>query len=185
MMATTLRQRESLPAEYPAVFGLSAAAAALNAAMLWQRIEAYTAFRFTPRDVQWLVEGPGLWLPPLAPVVIEKAERFAGRTDWQDVTTELEGSAGGGFWLPGDGPYRFSGLVGGDDYYVETVPPLVLEAYRRLAEYIAAANRTPAGIRSIAHGAMSISFGLSGSSLAAAMQNSGAADSLRGYRRAT
>ena len=44
---------------------LSTAAAALDADMIWQRIEAYIAHRWTERDVTWIVEGPGEWHPPL------------------------------------------------------------------------------------------------------------------------
>ena len=34
--------------------------------MVWQRIESYVAYRWTPRAVTWIVEGCGEWYPPLA-----------------------------------------------------------------------------------------------------------------------
>ncbi|MFC3118192.1 hypothetical protein ACFOHS_07920 [Jhaorihella thermophila] len=53
-----LKRDEAIPASYPAVpSGLSVAAAALDGDMIWQRIEAYTAHRFTDRQVIWTVEG--------------------------------------------------------------------------------------------------------------------------------
>jgi hypothetical protein len=52
MMATTIRQTEGVPGDYPvAPSGLSTAAAALDAQMIWQRIEAYVAHRWHEREV--------------------------------------------------------------------------------------------------------------------------------------
>ena len=64
-MATTIKQTEAVPEAYPDVpDDSSTAAAALDADMMWQRIEAYIAHRWTERDVTWVVEGPGDWHPP-------------------------------------------------------------------------------------------------------------------------
>ena len=77
MTATTIQQTEDAPDEYPdPPAGLSAAAAALDPAMVWQRIEAYTVWRFSEREVVWVVEGCGEWLPPLHVAVIDT--RLAG-----------------------------------------------------------------------------------------------------------
>ena len=64
-------------------------------------------------------------------------------------------------------------------------PAIVEEAYRRLAEYIAAAPETP-GLRSetLTIGGITSTQSRGASWLALALQNSGAADLLRSYRKA-
>jgi hypothetical protein len=180
-MAVTLQEIEGAPATWPAVpAGLSVAAAALAPAMIWGRIEAYTSTRYTSRSVVWVVEGPGDWAPRLEPVTIATVEGWTGTT-WTAVT--VNPSPFGGYCFPGEGPYRISGTVGGG-----TVPALVSEAYRRLAEYLAAADDAPVGATdystSIGSGAISESFSRAATWVARAMINSGAADLLRPYRRA-
>jgi hypothetical protein len=175
-MATTLQQIESAPDSYPAKpSNLSAKAAALDAAFLWQRIEAYTAHRFTTRDVTWTVEGCGEWNPPLAPATIETTEIWSRAGEWE--TAYLAASPLGGYVLPATGPYRFSGSVGGGD-----VPASVNEAYKRLAEYIACANVAPGIRQETIDGIGSMTF--DASAIARAMERSGAGDLLRTYRRA-
>jgi hypothetical protein len=179
MTATTIRQNESVPATYPdAPDNLSAAAAALPAAMIWQRIESYTSVRYTSRNVVWIVEGCGEWHPPLSPATVSTVEVWSGADEWE--TVELSSSPLGGYFLPASGPYRFTGTAGSGD-----VPPAVAEAYRRLAEYIAAKPGKPgATSESISAGSITIAHRRSASWLAQAMQNSGAGDLLRSYRRA-
>jgi hypothetical protein len=177
-MADTIRQDEEMPEDYPDVpSGLSAAAQALDLDLVWQRIENYIACRWTARDVTWIVEGPGAWLPPLKPATIATVEIWQSDA-WQTVT--LTPSALGGYDLPGHGPYRFTGSVGGGD-----VPAGVTEAFRRLAEYMAG-KPGKAGARSerIGAGSISLSHTRSPSWMAEAIQNSGAGDLLRPYRRA-
>jgi hypothetical protein len=175
-MATTLQQIESEPDSHPAKpIGVSAAAAALNAAFIWRRIEAYTALRYTARDVVWTVEGCGEWVPPLVPATIETTEIWSRAGEWE--TAYLASSPLGGYILPATGPYRFSGTVGGGD-----VPAIVNEAYRRLAEYLACANVAP-GIRDeTIDGIGSTTY--DANAVARAMERSGAGDLLRAFRRA-
>jgi hypothetical protein len=177
-MATTIQQTEAIPDAYPdAPDGLSTAAAALAPALIWQRIESYIAFRWSARDVVWIAEGTGMWRPPLAPATIATCEIWNG-TAWETVT--LDPSPLGGFWLPGSGPYRFTGSVGSGD-----VPAAVSEAWRRLAEYMAAKAGTPGATTDrIRAGTVEVERTRSESWMAAALQNSGAADLLRNYRRA-
>lgn len=177
-MAVTIKQAEAAPEAYPdAPDGLSTAAAALDADMIWQRIESYIAHRWTERDVVWTVEGPGDWQPPLAPATIATTEIWQGDA-WQTVT--LSPSALGGYALPGCGPYRFSGTAGDGD-----VPAAVNEAFKRLAEYMAAKKGKPGATHDrITAGTVTIEQSRSASWMAQALQNSGAADLLRNYRRA-
>jgi hypothetical protein len=174
-MATTIRQVESAPENYPAApSGLSAKASALDAAFLWQRIENYTAHRYTARAIVWVVEGCGGWTPPLSPATIETVEQWISGA-WEEVV--LSASPLGGYCLSAHGPYRFSGTVGGG-----TAPAIVNEAYRRLADYFACANIAP-GIRDeTIDGIGSTTF--DASAVARAMERSGAGDLLRSYRRA-
>jgi hypothetical protein len=175
-MAVTIKQTEAAPEGWPdAPDNLSTAAAALSADMIWQRIEAYTAYRYTARTVTWIVEGPGGWQPPLAPATVSTVEIWQDDA-WAAVT--LSPSPLGGYCLPGCGPYRFTASVGGGD-----VPANVLEAFRRLAEYMAAKpGKAGARQESVAAGSITISSTRDPAWLANAMQNSGAADLLRGLR---
>jgi hypothetical protein len=178
-MATTIKQTESEPEDYPdAPDGLSTAAAALDAAMIWQRIEAYTAQRWTERAVTWIVEGCGEWVPPLSPAVITAVEVWSGANVWETAT--LTASPLGGYYLRASGPYRFTATVGDAD-----VPAAVNEAFKRLAEYMAGKRgKAGASSESISAGSISLTHRRSASWMAEAMQNSGAGDLLRPYRRA-
>ncbi|MDP1583929.1 MAG: hypothetical protein Q8M18_10945 [Bradyrhizobium sp.] len=180
-MLTTIQQTESLPADYPdAPDGLSTAAAALDSDMIWQRIETYIAHRWTSRDVTWVVEGCGEWHPPLTPATMDTVEVWScGASEWE--TAELDASPLGGYYLPASGPYRFSASVGGG-----VVPAAVDEAFRRLAEYFAAEPGAPgaASEREEIPGVRTHEVSRVASWMARAMQNSGAGDLLRPYRRA-
>lgn len=175
-MAVTIKQTEAIPASYPTVSGLSTEAQALDAAALWQRIEAFTAWRWTAREVVWLVEGDGDWCPPLAPVEVTAEEVWDGEA-WVPAT--VYASPYGGYRLTTCGPFRFTATVGGGD-----VPAAVSEAFRRLAEYLVA-SIAPAGATSYSLnlGQVSESIEISASHTAKALHNSGAADLLRPYRR--
>ena len=180
-MAVTLRQVEAIPATYPAVTGLTGAAAALDPAMIWQRIESYIAYRWTTRAVVWTVEGPGEWEPPLTPATIATVEVWESPA-W--VLAFPVASPLGGYDLACNGPYRITGTVGSG-----TPPAAVIAAFKRLAGYIA-------GGRSTVNepGAKSFAFSIGGDLrwdvtrdpawMAQALINSGAADLLRPYRRA-
>ncbi|MCO5129390.1 MAG: hypothetical protein M9932_02360 [Xanthobacteraceae bacterium] len=177
-MTVTLKQLENIPEAYPdAPSGLSTAAAAL-ADVAWARIEAYTSHRYSERSVVWIVEGPGEWSPPLQPATITRAEIFAAGY-YEDV--DLEPTAFDGVWLTGAGPYRFTATVGDDD---ADIPAAVTEAVKRLAEYLAQDPGTAgaASERVDVTDIESVSVSRSPSWMARALQNSGAADLLRGYR---
>ncbi|MGB3390775.1 MAG: hypothetical protein WBA88_22660 [Pseudaminobacter sp.] len=176
-MATTIKQIEGIPEAYPdAPSGLSTAAAALDADAIWQRIEVYIAHRFTSRSIEWIVVECGDWQPPLAPATISTVERWNG-SDWETATALP--SPVGGYCLPG-GSWRFTGTVGGG-----SVPEIVNEAFRRLAEYMAAAKGAPGTTRErVTAGSVTVDKSRSASWAAASMANSGAGDLLRNYRRA-
>jgi len=176
-MAVTLKQIESPADDYPAApDGLSTAATAIEAAVVWQRLESWIAWRWSVRDVEWIVEGCGEWVPPLTPATIATTEVWAGEA-WEAV--ELRPSPLGGYVLPSVGPYRFAGTVGVDD----DVPANVLEAFRRLAEYFAALGFDGVGLRTEeVPGVWQGEYDQR--ARARALQDSGAADLLRTYRRA-
>lgn len=176
-MPVTLKQTEGAPSSYPAApSGLSDAAAAL-ATVAWQRIESYIAARYTSRSVAWIVEGCGEWCPPLSPATITTVEVWSRAGEWETVS--LDPSPLGGFWLAASGPYRFTGTVGGGD-----VPASVNEAVRRLAEYLAQdpGDGGATSSRTDVTDIESVSLSRSASWMARALQNSGAADLLRGFR---
>ncbi len=179
-MAVTLKQTE-IPESYPSItaLALSAAAAALDPKIVWSRIESYVATRWSERDVIWIAEGPGEWVPPLSPAIIATAQVWSGAAEWE--TIELSASPLGGYFLPARGPYRFTGFAGDD----ETPPPTVMEAFRRLAEYLAT-PRGKVGVtsESITAGSISIAYRRDPTWQAQAMENSGAGDLLRPFRRA-
>jgi hypothetical protein len=169
-MATIIKQTEGAPSAYPTL----SPAIELND-IAWMRVEQWIAWRYASRSVAWIVEGPGAWFPNLAPATITTVEIWDAGA-WSDVT--LDASPLGGYMLPGEGPYRFTGTVGGGD-----VPANVWEAVKRLAAYLNAKPGKPgARSESVTAGSVSVSSSRSPTWMAAAMQNSGAADLLRGYR---
>lgn len=185
-MAVTIKQIEAAPEAYPDLGSpspLSAAAAALDPAMVWQRVESYVAYRWTEREVVWTVEGPGEWHPSLAPAAIDTVEAWIDGA-WAE-TFDLAASPYGGFYLPGCGPYRFTGSVGGGSPAPE-LPAAVVAAFVRLATYMAASPGTPGARRERREiGPLSKEVSRDPAWMAKAMQNSGAGDLLRPYRRAS
>ncbi|RWA76670.1 MAG: hypothetical protein EOQ28_03010 [Mesorhizobium sp.] len=182
MTATTIKQTESRPASYPlGPVGLTPAAEALDEEMIWQRIEAYVAYRWTERAVTWIVEGCGEWHPPLTPATIDTVELWQADA-WQAVT--LSPSPLGGYCLPG-GTYRFTGSVGSTDS-PPIAPEIVDEAFRRLAEFMAATLKGTPGLTAerVTAGSVTVEKTRSASWASEAMSNSGAGDLLRSYRRA-
>jgi hypothetical protein len=175
-MAATIKEDEDAPSAYPgAPAGLSAAAIALDSDFLWQRIESYVAYRWTARDVTWIVDGPGDWIAPLKPAEVSETYVWSNEA-WEAMT--LPASPLGGYALPGCGPYKIVATVGGN----AAVPAAVNEAFRRLAEYLA--NIVPSGgIRQeTIEGIGTTEFDTNAT--AKAMVASGAGDLLRAYRRA-
>ena len=178
-MIDLIKQFEAVPADYPtAPAGLSTEAAALDAAMIWARIEAYTSHRWTVREVVWTLTGGGgdQFHPRLTPVVSRVAHVWTGEA-WEALTL-LDGPLG--ICLPRDGTYRITAQVGAGD-----VPAPVSEAFRRLAEYMAD-DPGRVGTTSFTDkiGPLEESVHRAPTWLARAMQYSGAGDLLRPYRRA-
>ncbi len=126
-MIDVIKQFEAVPAAYPnAPAGLSTKAAALDASMIWARIEAYTAYRFTVRELVWTLRGDGgdEFHPRLTPVVSRVADIWANEA-WEAVTLQ-DGPFG--ICLPVDGVYRITAQVGAGD-----VPAPIYQAFQRLA----------------------------------------------------
>lgn len=185
-MIDILKETEAIPAAYPdAPSGLSTAAAALDADMIWARIEAYTAHRFTPREVVWVMmaEAEDEWSPRLTPLVSHTAEQWNG-VAWMTIDL-IAGPLG--FCLPYTGNFQITAQVGAGE-----VPAPVSEAFRRLAEYSAEIGADAMVAGHNAHHSHSVnigsavqeSFDRSPTWAARAIQLSGAADLLRPYRRA-
>lgn len=181
-MAITILQTEAIPASYPpAPVPLSTEAALIETGLVWQRIEAYISRRFTTRQVVWIVEGTGEWVPPLSPATVTATEVWIG-SSYEAVS--LSASPTGGYTLTAFGPYRFTANVGGG-----TVPQAINEAYRRLAEYFAdvrgaMTQRGTAGVgqNSFTIGELSESQTRAQSWAGRAMELSGAGDLLRPWR---
>ena len=172
-MIETIAQTEAAPASYPEIPGLTGEALATA----WQRIEAYTAYRFAPRQVTWLVDsGGGEWLLPLRPATGITAGIWTG-AEYEPVT--LAPAPGG--WLIPCGRFEITATVGAGP-----VPAAVATAVTRLAAYLAQESPLPAGMRSYSVNIGQLSETISGdpAMMARALQNSGAADLLRPYRRA-
>lgn len=177
-MAVTLKEAEATPESYPeAPEGLSAAAAAVSADAIWQRLEAYCRARWTVREVVWMVEGQGTWEAPLLPATLNTVEVWEGGV-WAECTPAV--SPWGGYELPGDGPYRVTADVGGGE-----VPAAVMEAFRRLAEYLAdTPDRAGVSRYSVSMGgAVEESYDRNPAWAGRALEYSGAADLLRPYKR--
>lgn len=183
-----LHVNEGIPAAYPAApADLSPQAAALDPALIWQRIEAFIRYRWAERAVVWIVTGSAYitgagtpWQPPLTPatsIALEVWDR--GAEEWQ-VAGQVP-KAPVGYLLARNCTYRVTATVGS----TVTPPAAVLEAYRRLAEYMAAELSAPAGAKSysVSVGQISERISLDRDHAAASIHKSGAADLLRPYRR--
>lgn len=181
MTATTLKQIEAIPDAYPPVpDGLSDAAAGVDPEAIWQRLEAYLAYRWSPRKVTWVVEGPGSWLAPLQPAELLTVETWSRAGEWEEVAYIVTDPLGQMF-LSQTGHWRITATVGGGE---DPVPAAVQEAFRRLAEYMGAEGEAGASSESIAVGSINIATRRDPAWQAKAMQYSGAGDLLRRYRRA-
>jgi hypothetical protein len=168
-------------AEWPAKpTGLSAAAAAIPAEVVWKRIESWISWRWGVRPATFIVEGGRCsWRSPLTPFGVATVEAWQPSDSWAAV--ELRPHPLGGYVLNGASHYRFSGLLGADD----RPPADVLEAYKRLAEYMATPEAHPgAASFNEAIGPLTWTETRAPTWLARAMSYSGAADLLRPYRRA-
>ena len=178
-MVDLLQQLEATPATYPDVpSGLSTESEALDADALWASLAGHTSHRFTEREVVWTIEGreDDDWTPPLAPLVSQTAEKWESGA-WVSVTLP---SGPLGFCLPSDGVFKITAQVGAGP-----VPAPVSEAFRRLAEHLADdSDRAGVGEYSVRMGPVTETYKRSAAWTAKALQDSGAADMLRPYRRA-
>lgn len=172
-MISIIAQTEDAPSAYPAVTGMPTG---IDADAVWQRIEAYITWRFAERQVEWIVEGCGEFVPPLRPATIDTTEVW---TTGAYAAVTLDASPRGGVCLPGAGPYRITGTVGADI----DVPAIVETAFLRLANYLVADPGKPgARAESIKTGTVELSVARDQAWAGRAMANSGAADLLRAYR---
>ena len=197
-----LRETETIPTTWPEVAGVSARAAAVDPAPIWQRIEAWIAYRWVNRQIVWVVDGIAdcEFRPPKGPVTSFTALDVWTGTAWDTaplITGPLDGLI-----VPHDGTYRITARIGTGD-----PPASVLEAFRRLADYHgqvplvqapgASAYSATFQANDTKNGPLVFTFDgdVDGSSLntlsatrdpkyiARAMQYSGAADMLRPYRK--
>ena len=174
-MMELLRQDEETPATYPAgPSGLSTEAQGLHPAMVWERLEGFTAHRWAERTVTWVVEGPGWFVLPLKPAIIDSSEVWNGSA-WE-TTALIEAPIG--YSLEAS-TYRVIATVGGGP-----IPEDVLEAYRRFAEYVVDTSDMGRVVTSSSEdvGGISLSVKRPVGWLAKAIHYSGAADLLRRYR---
>lgn len=183
---TTVKIIEGTPETRPTIalpfsyFELSAA----GREAVWQRIEAWVSYRWGARSCTFIVETGTrrTWRPPLHPFTVETVEAWTGEA-WEPVTLAPDYS--GGVTLGYATAYRFTGVLGTDD-----APPAdVVEAYRRLADYFVAVRIHSPMIGSARHeqhaaNGASVAIERAPTWTARAMQQSGAADLLRNYRRA-
>lgn len=171
-MVEVLSEVEGEPASRPDMSPVLSADTLDYEIAAWHRLEAWTAHRWGERSVTWTVRGPGTWEPRLRPFTLDTAEvwRDGG---WQTTTLE----AGPIGYELGAETYRIAGTAGatGD------VPQGVLEAFRRLVQYMAqVANDAAPGYTSATDG--DFSFDRPAGWAARAIHYSGAADLLRAYR---
>lgn len=151
---------------------------------VWARIESYICHRWSARQAVWTVRGPGEWTPHIAPLSATTVDVWDETTHtWSAAISEP--SALGGLYLPSAKIYRITGTLGDTS---EPVPALLVSAYQRLYDYISEAEQLgiPVGARShslqLGDG-ITESVEVNPAHVAKALQNSGAADLLRGMRQ--
>jgi hypothetical protein len=167
-MVEVLREDEGAPASYPALPGTFT----VDLATVWKRLEGWIAHRWNERTVEWVVAGPGTWKPRLQPATVDSAEAWDGDT-WETVTLK-PGPLG---YELDSRTYKITATVGSTD----TPPDVVIEAAKRLAEFLDEAGADPAkGASSVTDG--DYSFTRPAGWAARAIHLSGAGDLLRGYR---
>lgn len=154
--------------------GLSAAAEALEPAIVWSRIYSWIAWRWGTTVAEWKAVGCGEFVLPLTPATVTLAAYWSEQAgDWIEITPK---AGPRGVVVPAHSTWRITATCGGD----ESAPAAVEEAYRRLAEFMVSGNQA-AFATSISSGDLSLRF--RPDHAARALQYSGAADLLRPYRR--
>jgi hypothetical protein len=155
----------------PAPDGLSDDAAAIDAAVIWDRLEAFTNFRWSETVVEIVVNPDHeiQWKPPYAPFVVDLVNGEPANPDQFGAVTIRNRAI-------------VRATIGG------AVPSeTVKTAYRRLSEYFAVRGRVPAGAQRYSvniGGDISESISQRSDHMARAMHNSGAADLLRKFKKA-
>lgn len=177
---------EGDPTPLPPVPGLSPQAAVLPADLIWLRIEGFTGRRFAFRDAEWFINGFGAyWQPTVEPWQIDGMAEWNTSSELWEPRDLPSWQPDRGYRLTGHGRWRFLGSIGSVD--LPAMP--FIEAYRRLAEYLAAgdaaAEHWVPGVRSytVSDGGMSITQQRAANWQADAFRLSGAADALRYHRR--
>lgn len=168
--------REDVPQSFPSKpKGLSDSADAFSPELVWRRIEAYILERWGKRDVNWYlsVEGWCEFVPTLRPATLTEAEQWLPDGSWK--TVDLDPSPRGVF--VGSGYYKLTYNVGNN---AGDVPPALLVAYSRLAEYWADVD-SAGGAAQLSDGDFSVTK--SPNATARGLYYSGAADVLRTYRK--
>ena len=173
-MDLTSRYIESeteISVEYPAKpSGLSTDAEAIDAAVIWDRLEAFTNYRWSTTEIEFVVNPDHeiQWKPPYVPFGILEVNGEPADPDTFGAVTLRNRS-------------KVLVTIGG-----ATPSPTVNKAYRRLAEYFAVRDDMPAGAQrySVNIGDISETISKRSDHMARAMQNSGAADLLRKYKKA-
>lgn len=175
-MAEVLEIIETMPDDHgqmwPPLY-LSEAAQRIDPSAVWARMESWTGHRWAPRPVTLIVAGPGPLRWPVRPFTIGAVERW-GAT-WTE-TVLADGPLGPEL---GHGIYRITGTAG----EANAASYEVIEAFKRLAEYMAATSDQP--------GTTSYSVTVGGAltenwkrdRATSPILQSGAADLLRSYRR--
>ena len=142
-------------------------------------------WRWGERSVEWTVHGAGLFVPPLKPVAITTVSRF---NDYGAPGQEP------GAWIPrslrrtpfgvridSPGFYKVQGTAGD----AQSAPPDVLEAYTRMADYLASLKAEGSiGAASFTDSVPGVTRTVhrSAQAMARALEYSGAADILKAYR---
>ena len=169
-MAVTIKIDEAQPAIWPLIDGTAQSVA-------WARIEGWINTRWPSRSVTFFVQDAGTWEPPLTPFSANSYERWKAGF-WEVFTPQISPF---GAVLGGAEEYRIAGTVGDDTH----PPEIVVEAVRRLARYQADTMPDSAGASNLKVDVSNVGIEVqrSPSWKAKALQNSGAADLLRRYRR--
>ncbi|MEQ9260938.1 MAG: hypothetical protein RIG84_17765 [Roseovarius sp.] len=170
MTSQFIESETEVSVAYPdAPEGLSTEAAAIPAAVIWDRLESWTNYRWSETVTDFVVNPPCevKWQPPYAPFVVDSVD---------GETATIDGF--GQVILRSKSVVRCT--IGG-----ATPTETVNAAYIRLAEYMAATDDAPGGVSrySIDVGDISESWSRKADHMAKAIHNSGAADLLRRYRK--
>lgn len=182
------KEVEALPERYPPNYLTFKTAEVIGwfVTTSWERIEAYIRTRYTPRQVIWTIEGneDDEWCPPLSPIVSKTVKKWENQA-WVSASLS-DGPIG--LVLPSSGIFEITAQVGAGD-----PPNAVLTAHRKLSWYLSTDPELAGNLsyqtsdsydRPEAYStSTSKQFTRLASHAAKAMQNSGAADLLRPYRR--